>query len=123
MAGERSERAARLMAEARWFYRIVRGRRPVREDFLSARQRGLQPRDQQEHMPVLYDGISVYDTLGRARVTAQAFPRLGRYVAALAIPSDAEIEIHKTLGPGHHTLIGDPDVLLGLVVDVMPVEG
>ena len=111
------------MAEARRFYRIVRGRRPRREDFLSARQRGLEPRDQQRHTPVLYDGISVYDTLGRARVTAQAFPRLGRYVAVLAIAPEAGIEVHKTLGPGHHTLIGDPDVLPGLVVDVIPVEG
>lgn len=110
------------MPDVRRFYRIVDAQQPRRDDFLSAQARGLAPRDQQRRNPVLYMGISVYDTREQALVTANTFPRLGRYVAELVIPAEAGVEVHKTLGPGHHTLVGDPDVLLGLVVDVKAIE-
>jgi hypothetical protein len=41
----------------------------------------------------------------------------------MEVPPDSSVEIHKTLGAGHHTLVGEPDVLLGLVVDVIDLEG
>jgi hypothetical protein len=109
--------------DVRRFYRIVRSKPPRLGDFVSARARGLEPRDQQRRTPVLYTGISVYDTLARAWATAVAFPRLGQYVAEMEVPPDSGVEIHKTLGVGHHTLVGEPDVLLGLVVDVVDLEG
>lgn len=50
------------------------------------------------------------------------FPRLGGYVARLEIPDGSPIEIHKTLGPGHYTLIADPEALIEFLVEVEPVN-
>ena len=70
----------------------------------------------------LWSGISVYDTLDRARRLAARRPELGRFVAMVRIPDDASIRFERTGSrAGHHTMWGDPGRLLGSIVSIEPV--
>jgi hypothetical protein len=69
---------------------------------------------------VLYDGISVfdsvqaiYDTDTRLRAIGN---RLSGTIVELRMPDGAAVQRYKTGGPGHWTLVGDADVLLRCVV-------
>jgi hypothetical protein len=104
----------------RTFYRAVETAPPTRADFLSDAAKGRPPRPPQRQNPALYRGISVFDNLEdledrRERVLALGhhFPGLS---VALDVPDGAPVQIHKTGGSGHYTLVGDPDVLLAYVV-------
>src|SRR4051812_47333572 len=111
---------------ARIFYRICLTHPPTRRDFLPAK--ALKPDRPPPRDPVLRalweTGVSVYATEQQARKKARGwaplFP-LGSYIARLDLPDTTPITVEKTLGAGHHTLRGDPDVMLGYVVSVVPV--
>ena len=67
------------------------------------------------------EGISVNVTRAQARHrTCHPFP--GLYIAELLIPDDAPTRFRRTGARGHHTLWGDPDVLLACVVSVVHVD-
>ncbi len=101
----------------RTFYRLVGRCPPSLADFESDAERGRQPRDEQLADPRLYRGVSVWNTRLQAEPVARAarergWTRIGRSVAALAIPSRwVGVEIHKTRGPGHLTLVATASVL------------
>ena len=106
------------------FFRIVRGSRPTRQDFLSNKDKGLPPRGPEIDDPAEWAGISVFDTRERAeRLARRRNFALGAFVAELRIPDDAPVLVRKTFGPGHYTLWGVPPVFLALVVDTRPVAG
>ena len=67
------------------------------------------------------DGLSMYSTFNQARRKRRVSPALGRYVATVRVPLDGSIRIERTRGEGHHTIWGDPETLLDLVVAVVPV--
>lgn len=105
------------------YYRIVKARVPTLDDLTSLAARGV-PRPLGGGLRAeLHDGISVYATLDQARSKARAFPSLGRFVARLEIPDDAPVTVRRTLpgSRGHHTIWGEPAVLLGYVTAVEPV--
>lgn len=63
------------------------------------------------------------DTPERARTLQRRFPRLGTYIAVLDILRDGSFRIERTLRePGHHTVWGDPERLLGVVIAVLPAR-
>jgi len=67
----------------------------------------------------LNNGISVNSTRNQARRKARQHPTLGNYVAELRIPAGAAVHYERTTASeGHHTLWGDPGLLLSLVVSV-----
>ena len=103
------------------FWRIVRTSSPTIQDFLSNDALGRRPRDHDPETLRLWSGISVYVTERYARRTAATFPRIGRYLAELRIDDTDPIRAEKTLGPGHYTLWGSAEVLLGRVVRVIPI--
>jgi hypothetical protein len=105
------------------FYRIVRSSPPTLQDFTSNSALGRVLRDPDPERQHLWHGISVNATASQARTRARDFPALGRWIARLDIPSDAPVVWARTLpnSRGHHTLWGEPDVLLRCVVDVAPV--
>ena len=96
-------------AVVRIFYRIVKTVPPTIDDFLSNQAKGKQPRHPTPEILRLWDGISVYDTLRQARITARLFPRLGQHIAILRIPDDGRFRIEQKQDPaqGHFTLWGD----------------
>jgi hypothetical protein len=69
-------------------------------------------------------GISLYNTIQQARNLAARTPNLGGgFIAEFRIPDDAPVTIERTgIQRGHHTLWGSPDVLLGYVSRVFPIE-
>jgi len=104
-------------ASTRTFFRIVRHRPPILDDFKSHKALGRPLRD-----PAMArewaDGISVYDSLDYAvaRVRVARF-RLGRFVVPMTIsPADAHVAFAQTGNdPRHYTLYGPPEALMALV--------
>lgn len=110
----------------RRFFRIVATDQPTADDFSSNYvKRGPVPARLPERLRALWDGVSVHDDLAQSRRQLREMPRLGRWIAELAIPDDAPVRSERTVpaNPGHHTLWADPGVLLGLVVAIHPAEG
>jgi hypothetical protein len=72
----------------------------------------------------LWEGISVFDSLGAARTKARRYPDLGKFVAVLQVPPGENISVAQTgrRREGHHTIWAEPGILLACVVDVVPVE-
>jgi hypothetical protein len=110
---------------ARLLYRIVLTDPPMLRDFMSyerlgvAPRRPLSPRDRDR-----WRGVSHYATRPAALAAARTNPRLGRHVAAVRIPPDADIRIEQTgRDPDHFTVWADAALLLGWVVSVTGVEG
>lgn len=64
-------------------------------------------------------GVSLLDSVGRARELRMLFPRLGAYAAKVAIPPGVRIE--PTLWRGHYTVWAGPDDLLEWVIEIVPV--
>lgn len=105
----------------RLFYRIVRTYPPSLVDFTSNAALGKRVPTEPE-LAALWDGLSVQSTLAQARRRRRASPMLGDYIAVLRVPTDGSVRNERTLSAdGHHTLWGDPAVLLALVVSVEPV--
>lgn len=112
---------------ARTFFRIVQTNPPTRRDFLSNQERQREPRPgTSEEVRQVWDGLSVHETEAQSRRQVREFPRLGAFVAELRIPDQrvGPIRWQRTFSrnPGHYTLWGDSDELLGYVVNIVPVE-
>lgn len=104
----------------RLFYRIARTNPTTLDDFLSNAARGRPyPPDPEDAR--VWDGLSVYSTAAQARRQRRRSPVLGLFIAVLRVPLDGSIRIERTRGEGHHTIWGDPEVLLSLVVAVVPI--
>ena len=104
----------------RLLHRIVRTDPPTQDDFVSNAAEGRPPPADPDRRAV-WDGLSVYSTEAQARRKRRASPILGPYIAVLRVPTDGSVRIERTLvGDGHHTIWGEPDRLLALVVAVIP---
>ena len=105
----------------RLLYRLVKTDPPTVADFLSNAVRGRPRRGPEVGRPELHTGLSMYDSEVAARATARRFPFLGAHIATVRIPAGAPVRVEQTLGEGHYTVWGAPDVLLTMVVAVVPV--
>ena len=104
----------------RLLHRIVRTNPPTRDDFVSNAAKGLPPPDDSERRAV-WGGLSVYSTEAQARRKRRVSPMLGGFIAVLRVPIDGSVRVERTLGgDGHHTVWGESDELLALVVAVVP---
>lgn len=92
------------------------------ESFLSHAVLGLPPRRDERDVPLIYEGISVYDTREAAVETARRFPRIGGYVAELRIRADTGATYARGGPRGHLTLWGDPLMLSGATVDTIRID-
>ena len=107
---------------ARVFYRLVHGDPPTLWDFTSSHARGRVLRHPTAETLRLWDGLSVFETEAQARQQARAFPRLGRYIAALEILMGGPIRFERTTRTeGHYTLWGEAGEILEWVRSVVPV--
>jgi hypothetical protein len=104
------------------FYRVVRSNPPTLEDLTSHVALGKAPATTDPIRRRMAEGLSVFATFRQARRNARSFPGHGGYVAELVIPEDAPVSIERTgHQAGHHTIWGDPVVLLRCVASVVPV--
>jgi len=103
----------------RTYYRAVEQWPVTRDDFLSDEAKGRRPRREQIENPVLYTGVSVFAGPFAIAVRRERFPAFPRHTVALSIPEGAPVRVEKTLGRGHHTVIGDADLLMSYVVGLV----
>ncbi len=109
----------------RTLYRIVRGATPARGDFTSNLTRCLPMRGAESKEPLLWAGLSMFDTPDAAQRNAHRFEgRIGTYLAALTLPlDDARVLVRQTLRPGHFTVLCCEDTCISLITDVQPIVG
>jgi hypothetical protein len=96
------------------YYRVVRSWPPTRADFLSNAAKGQPPRGPELARPELHSGLSMFDDPAPL-IQRIAQGVLRGVVCEVVILDNAPIRIERTLGRGHYTVWGDPDVLLGCV--------
>jgi len=99
-------------------YRLVHGADAPFGDFLSDEAKGREKRREQLTDERLYRGISMFSSAITARRIQRQVPQLGRWLAILDLPEVGYIEIHKTRGPDHYTVIGLPLILRQHVVAI-----
>ncbi len=109
----------------RTFYRIIKSHMPTLEDFTSNAEKGRIPRGRELTNPAIHHGLSMYSSQDDAIHVAQRFPKLGNFIAALAIPSDdpdIRIRLHA-INPNdsHHTVWCAPGQCLTYVFAIIPV--
>lgn len=101
---------------ARLFYRIIKGARPIADDFTSNAARGRPPRRSEILDPEEHRSISVFARLEDARRVQRRFPTLGSHIAEIELADDdAEIVVRKAgVDPkdSHHNLRGQPGAFL-----------
>ena len=96
-------------------YRIVRTDPPTLDDMRSYIDMGIPLRRNDPESLRRASGISLFDTLARARRQARRQPWMGNaFIAEMVIPLD-RIDIEQTAVRGHFTAWGAPDAMLEYV--------
>lgn len=102
-------------------YRVVLTNPPVIDDMRSYQELGISLRSTDPESLRMASGISLFDSLDRARKQARRKPWMGNaFIAELAIPAD-HFRIEKTAGPGHYTAWGDASAMLECVRRIVRV--
>ncbi len=105
--------------EQRTYFRIVRNRTVTEDDFKAARDLG-KPLKKPSLRRQWADGVSVSDTFEHAASQVRLYRyRLGRYVVAVRLPAEVDIEVEQTgRDPHHFTVYGTPSQLLNFVTEL-----
>ena len=102
-------------------YRVVRTNPPAIDDMRSHLELGIPLRRTDPESLRMASGISLFDSLDRARKQARRKPWMGNaFIAELAVPTD-RFRMEKTAGLGHYTAWGDASAMLGCVRRVVRV--
>lgn len=110
----------------RTLYRVVRRSAAARDDFTSNLAKCLPMRGAELNEPLLWAGMSMFDTPDAAMRNARRFRgRLGTYLAELVLPleHDPRVLVRQTLRPGHFTVVGCEDTCISLISNVQPIVG
>ena len=103
-------------------YRVVKNSPPQDWDFLSQRASNFPTPVNDDVAIALWVGVSTFDSEERARNKAIAIPRLGGFIAELAIPDPPALPYARTLmSTGHHTVWARPEYLHACVRSVVTV--
>lgn len=111
---------------SRVLYRIVQDASPLPRDFTSNLAKCLPMRGAEAKEPLLWSGLSMFDTVDAAERNAQRYKgRIGRFLAQLQLPpeGDARVLIRQTLRPGHFTVLCCEATCISFVRDVQPIVG
>jgi len=102
-------------------FRLLDAADPIADDFTTDEQNQKVETLAATGSMAIYRGISVRRTLPQARRLAKALRR--DYIAELSLTWKEGDALARTFStPGHHTLWGHPDQLLGRVVAVHAVR-
>lgn len=106
-------------------YRIVEHNPPTQDDMRSYQELGISLRVNTPDALRRSSGISLFDTLQRARAFAAGPPWHGAgFIAELRIPAGAPVTVERTgRQRGHHTLWGAPDAILSYITRVVSIRG
>jgi hypothetical protein len=111
------------LPETRQLFRVVKSDPPTLRDFLpqmETQPNRLPPSGATKREMRLYRAVSHRTTLKGARALARRYPRMGGFVAELAVHSDLPIEI-EVESTGHVNVWGAPEGLLESVVKTFTV--
>lgn len=104
-------------------YRLVRTNPPTTSDFLSDEARGeLPPADADSEKLDMWRGVSCHTVAAKLTRRTRMVGNLP-YLAEIELPDNCAIR-HRQTGnnPGHHTIWGEPEELLGYVRHVERVR-
>ena len=114
-----------MTAPTETFYRIVKTTPPTLDDFTSNAAKNRIPRGREVTDSAVHHGLSMYSRQDDAIHMAQRFPKLGDFIAEVAIPiADPDIRIRRhAINPNdsHHTVWCAPDQCLSYVFAIIPV--
>lgn len=99
----------------RTLYRLTDTDPPSVADFLSGVALGLEPPPRPD-LQAVWDSISTWNTATQARNMILKGGLNKRFIAELRFVEGGPIRFQKTFGPGHYTVWGEPEVLLGSIV-------
>jgi hypothetical protein len=105
------------------YFRLVVTDPPTTNDFLSHEARGRIPRGPHtEHQQLLWTYLSFFETEQQARIHANKFVRLGRFIAAVRISNAMRVDVLlERSSSGHRSIRGDAEEFLRAVIAVVPV--
>jgi hypothetical protein len=108
---------------ARSVFRIVRSDTysSVLDSMCSNHERGRLPREVDVSWPVVQMGVSAFLSHEAARQVALKFPKLGGYLAELALAPGRGFNVAETGQPLHLTVWADPVKLRDAIVDVQAI--
>ncbi|MEJ7891614.1 MAG: hypothetical protein WKF94_03140 [Solirubrobacteraceae bacterium] len=114
-----------VVVESRRLYRVCRAREDAAfgNAFCSNYELDRDPRGPERVATVIHMALSTFDTLELAVQLARALPKIGSHVAALELVGGRGLCVAKTGRPGHWSVWGRPEQLLGCVVDVVEIPG
>ena len=113
------ERALANVEHASSYFRIITESSPE-ANLLSNAAKGLRPRELEKANELIYNGISMFDTIKGAISRMPVLERGGKTVYGIGrflLKSDDAITVTKTLGPGHYTINGEVRDLMSRWVD------
>lgn len=103
------------MTDSVILFRVALTVPPTIDDMRSYQELGIPLGRTDPESLRLAGGISLFDSIERARKQARRKPWMGNaFIAGLAIPV-GHVLIDKTAGPGHYTAWGDANDMLGYV--------
>jgi hypothetical protein len=121
------ERAQTTQATlGRILYRVIRGSSPSSDDFASNLTKCLPMRGAESKEPLLWAGLSMFDTPDAATRNALRFRgRIGTHLAELVLPAedDARVLVRQTLRPGHFTVLCCDISCISFITHVQPIVG
>jgi len=101
-------------------FHIIKHAAPTSTDFLSGVQKGQKkPNDPTKER--YWYGFSAFDTLEGARSLARRFPKLGDFIAEIAVIGSAGVQYEQSFGTGHYTVWAAPDTCIQNVVRIYPI--
>ena len=103
-------------------YRVVLSNPPTPWDMTGLLGRGRKVRHPTPENLRRAEGVSVFDTIEKARQYALMYwPKLGTMIAILDVPEDS-FEVSEPDEEGHRTVWGEPEALLATVCVVVPIS-
>jgi hypothetical protein len=106
------------------FYRIVTAMDPPRDDFASYGELGVKPkRPLSPREEDRWWGLSVFSTEEAATQRSDDSPWLGRHIATIEIPLNAQVRIQQTgRNPYHFTIWAPAEHLLRWIIFIRPLD-
>jgi len=119
------EKVISVGGPVRVLYRLVTADRTGPQHFVSNLSRCRIPRGPERDSPIIWAGISMYDSTQQAETTARRYKgRVGTYLAEVHIPEEApQVVVLPTLTVGHFTVLCCIPGLMLMVHDVRPIVG
>ncbi len=102
-------------------YRFVASNPPTRDDFRSKEALGVECPDD-ETLARCWSGISCFATEVQLRSHEKYF-HAATAIAVIEVTDECDVRVERTTkSRGHHTVWGEPERILSLVIELIPLR-